>query len=274
MVQKSPAIPRLQSSYLVRQFLLTCRAFILILFSLSEYGCQAAGPRKWNEIAALYSEKMTGVYSGGLVYEYTMESNNYGIVQIKGDAIQELADFSILKKAFATTPMPAGDGGYKQNLPPSMCPAESHPNWPVKGTAIPRMPEAAKKFFQNGAGAGVGIKGAGSQTAGTPSPGWSDGSGEGPRNNVKPSGSAPGTSTKATAPVIVVPPSTSVEAVSSSSSLLSVSAVATLPQSSTTSNVDVLGAKEAGSSKKNSAAGNQISLALSTLTAFVMLRLW
>jgi hypothetical protein len=41
---------------------------------LSEFGC-IENKRTWGEISALYSEKMTGVYSGGLAYEYTLEPN-------------------------------------------------------------------------------------------------------------------------------------------------------------------------------------------------------
>ncbi|KAI7558038.1 1,3-beta-glucanosyltransferase, partial [Hortaea werneckii] len=36
---------------------------------LSEYGC-ITNKRQFNEVSALYSDKMTSVYSGGLVYEY------------------------------------------------------------------------------------------------------------------------------------------------------------------------------------------------------------
>jgi hypothetical protein len=39
---------------------------------LSEFGC-ITNTRQWGEIAALYSTNMTGVYSGGLAYEYTVE---------------------------------------------------------------------------------------------------------------------------------------------------------------------------------------------------------
>ncbi|KAI5283262.1 beta-glucanosyltransferase, partial [Ascosphaera aggregata] len=47
---------------------------------LSEYGCNT-NTRKFEEVAALYSTKMTGVYSGGLVYEYSQEDSNYGLVE-------------------------------------------------------------------------------------------------------------------------------------------------------------------------------------------------
>lgn len=70
----------------------------------SEFGCNEVRPRLWQEVDALFSEKMTGVFSGGLVYEFTQEEADYGIVQLsgkagKGDA-QILEEFEPLAKAF------------------------------------------------------------------------------------------------------------------------------------------------------------------------------
>lgn len=49
---------------------------------LSEYGCNVVKPRQFQEILALYSPQMTPVFSGGLVYEFTMEPNGYGLVEL------------------------------------------------------------------------------------------------------------------------------------------------------------------------------------------------
>ena len=45
----------------------------------SEYGCNEVQPRTFDEVPTLYGEKMT-VMSGGLIFEWTQEDNNYGIV--------------------------------------------------------------------------------------------------------------------------------------------------------------------------------------------------
>ena len=45
----------------------------------SEYGCNEVQPRTFDEVPVLYGERMT-VMSGGLIFEWTQESNNYGIV--------------------------------------------------------------------------------------------------------------------------------------------------------------------------------------------------
>lgn len=44
----------------------------------AEYGCNAAQPRQFTEVQALYGDNMTSVWSGGIVYMYYQEANNYG----------------------------------------------------------------------------------------------------------------------------------------------------------------------------------------------------
>lgn len=135
---------------------------------LSEFGC-ITNTREWGEIASLYHTNMTGVYSGGLVYEYTVEPNGYGIVEVGSDGkITPNADFDRLKAAYEKTDNPTGDGGYKQSGSASECPAESE-EWEVEGTSLPAIPTGAVKFMTSGAGTGPGLDGDGSHFAGEPS---------------------------------------------------------------------------------------------------------
>ena len=151
--------------------------------SLSEFGCNT-NKREFGEIAALYSDQMTPVYSGGLVYEYSQEDANYGLVTIDGSSVQTLPDFDALKSAYEGTAAPSGSGGAKDQQAVSECPAPSE-HWEVQDTTgnyLPIMPKGAEKYFQNGAGAGPGNDGnTGSQTAGGASTGFamSDGSSTG-----------------------------------------------------------------------------------------------
>lgn len=55
---------------------------------LSEYGCNT-NTRKFEEVKSLYGTDMTGVYSGGLVYEYSEEGSKYGLVKINGNNVEE-----------------------------------------------------------------------------------------------------------------------------------------------------------------------------------------
>ena len=141
--------------------------FFLTDTSLSEYGCNT-NERNFNEVKALYGTDMTPVYSGGLVYEYSQEDSNYGLVQISGNSVKELKDFDALMKALHDTPQPSGDGGYKTNNKPANCPEKSK-TWSFSGDSLPALPDGARKFMTEGAGQGPGLKGnngAGSQNAG------------------------------------------------------------------------------------------------------------
>ena len=51
----------------------------------SEYGCNIIEPRVWDEVQTLYSPMMTGVMSGGLAYEFTEDSNNFGLVIVSAN---------------------------------------------------------------------------------------------------------------------------------------------------------------------------------------------
>ncbi|KAJ5624469.1 Glycoside hydrolase superfamily [Penicillium lagena] len=137
---------------------------------LSEYGCNT-NERKFEEVSALYSTEMTSVYSGGLVYEYSEESSNYGLVKISGNDVKELPDYDALKIAFSKTSNPKGNGGYNSTGGANPCPAKNSPNWDVDGDSLPAMPAPAKKYLTQGAGKGKGFSGGGSMEAGTQSTG-------------------------------------------------------------------------------------------------------
>lgn len=123
---------------------------------LSEYGCnEVASSRPFTEVAAIYSTLMSSVFSGGLVYEYSQESNNYGLVEIDGDNVTTMTDFDNLKAQFEKVEDPSGNGGYYAGNKHSECPAYEEGVWESNST-LPDMPAAASAYFSSGAGSPMG----------------------------------------------------------------------------------------------------------------------
>jgi 1,3-beta-glucanosyltransferase GAS5 len=137
---------------------------------LSEYGC-IKGDRKFEEVASLYSTDMSGVYSGGLVYEYSEEGSNYGLVTISGNSVSKNSGFEALQSSLSGAKSPSGDGGYDATAGASSCPPQDAPDWDVADDKLPAIPGPAMKYMTEGAGKGPGLSGSGSQNAGTKSSG-------------------------------------------------------------------------------------------------------
>jgi 1,3-beta-glucanosyltransferase GAS3 len=75
------------SSYdqLVAQFSSTT---IPVFFS--EYGCNLPSPRIFTEVPVIYGPQMTGVMSGGIVYEWDQAVNDYGLVNVNDNGTADL----------------------------------------------------------------------------------------------------------------------------------------------------------------------------------------
>ncbi|KAK5118266.1 hypothetical protein LTR85_008246 [Meristemomyces frigidus] len=88
----------------------------------SEYGCNKPEPRVFDEVLALYGSQMT-VMSGGLVYQWTQDSSDYGIVQVYSNAtVQLLADYDTLMTQYSkinVTLLESSNGTATSLTPPS-----------------------------------------------------------------------------------------------------------------------------------------------------------
>ncbi|TQV98087.1 hypothetical protein V2A60_006221 [Cordyceps javanica] len=137
---------------------------------LSEYGCKENGERKFEELSALMSNKMSAVYSGGIMYEYSWETSKYGIVDITDGGKGKVSmhdggnEYDNFKKSLKANPAPSGDGGASTTSHPKPCPAKAS-DWNVDPSLLPEMPKEAQKYMKEGAGKAPGLSSSGSQTA-------------------------------------------------------------------------------------------------------------
>lgn len=96
----------------------------------AEYGCNEVQPRPFTEVGALYGDQMTNVWSGGIMYMYFQERNDYGVVEVKNGAASKLADFDTLKTQLAKAkPSNTAMSAYQvTNTAAASCPAATG-NW-------------------------------------------------------------------------------------------------------------------------------------------------
>lgn len=68
----------------------------------SEFGCNEVSPRIFTEIGTIYGTEMMEAFSGGVVYEYAQEPNNYGLVNVTSeDVVELLPDFKTLSDQYS-----------------------------------------------------------------------------------------------------------------------------------------------------------------------------
>ena len=121
----------------------------------SEYGCNKVLPRVFDEVQTLYSSDMTGVMSGGLVYEYYQEiSNNFGLVWIYDNGTAELrTDYDNLQKQFNKLDSKALQSGNvtATKLTSPQCSSSLIKSDSFNNTFdIPAIPKGGQKLIDNG----------------------------------------------------------------------------------------------------------------------------
>ncbi|POS70134.1 1,3-beta-glucanosyltransferase gel3 [Diaporthe helianthi] len=115
----------------------------------SEYGCNNPGggeARIWQETGVLYSEQMNKVWSGGMVYEYFQEQNDFGLVDLSGKTVTPRKDFQALATAIKGTAADTANPSismksYTATNVPRSCPAVTPGLWEA-AEALPPTPNA------------------------------------------------------------------------------------------------------------------------------------
>lgn len=110
----------------------------------AEYGCNTVGGaegRVFDETEALYSDKMTDVFSGGIVYMYFQETNDYGLVTIDSSGEASTMDNynELASKVLAATPSAVDIDSYEPTNTQATCPGLSD-TW-VASSVLPPTPD-------------------------------------------------------------------------------------------------------------------------------------
>lgn len=119
----------------------------------SEYGCNEPQPRYFNEVQSIYGSDMNSIWSGGIVYEWTQESNDYGIVDVsdKGD-ITFRQDYSALQNQYLKLDINAlqnGKGGAGGKRP--TCTTNLIKEDDFNGNfTLPKLPPGGQDLIDNG----------------------------------------------------------------------------------------------------------------------------
>lgn len=120
----------------------------------SAYGCNAKTPRKFTEVQSLYGDKMNHVIGGGLVYEYSQEASNYGLVSLNDNNTASICiDYDNLKRQYSKLDTDALQflNTNSSKIKPYKCAPDliNTPKFP-KSFDLPEIPPGGNELIKNG----------------------------------------------------------------------------------------------------------------------------
>ncbi|KAJ6088211.1 hypothetical protein N7486_009472 [Penicillium sp. IBT 16267x] len=113
----------------------------------AEYGCNAVTPRTFTDVPVLYGDNMTPVWSGGIVYMYFQETNNYGLVSVvDSTSVSTMPDFQYYSSQInSVDPSSTSKSAYTPtNTVLMSCPTEDSTAWEAMASPLP--PAAAESL--------------------------------------------------------------------------------------------------------------------------------
>ncbi|PIA96259.1 1,3-beta-glucanosyltransferase gel3 [Cercospora beticola] len=109
----------------------------------AEYGCNTVQPRTFGDTPVLYGPQMDSVWSGGIVYLYFQEANDYGLVSVDGDSVSTLDDFNNLRSQIATvSPSGVNSNDYNPTNSAQACPTQDA-SFSAVPTVLPPSPDTS-----------------------------------------------------------------------------------------------------------------------------------
>ncbi|KAJ5690854.1 1-3-beta-glucanosyltransferase gel2 [Penicillium macrosclerotiorum] len=125
----------------------------------SEYGCNDVKPRVFTEVQALYGEEMTQAFSGGLVYEWTQEANEYGLIKSNSNGtVTTLIDYDNLLSQFSKLDMDriSSSNTSQTSVDPETCsPSLITSSDFYNAWNLPEAPSKVSDYIKNGLPASI-----------------------------------------------------------------------------------------------------------------------
>lgn len=156
----------------------------------SETGCNTPSPRTFEDQAAVFGDHMSDTWSGSIIYEWIVETNDYGLINYgpsvdaataasgiedgftrKGTPTPVSPDFNNLKSQWATLhPTGVALSAYRKSassLTAIECPASTSGGWAVDPSSP--LPTLGQTFKKGSDSTATGKNGKASNTNGSPS---------------------------------------------------------------------------------------------------------